>query len=107
MKKAVVLLSLLGACAPVATTPPLATGPRWTAYPNPARNRLYIRFEAGSTQARITLTDALGRIIFTDTQDHEAHSEFEIPVAGFARGVYFLQCTGAEGMESMVVELGE
>lgn len=99
--------NLLGACAPVATTPPLAAGPRWTASPNPARDRLCIRFQAGCTQARITLSDAFGRIIFTDTQNHDAHSEFEIPVAGFARGVYFLQCVGVEGMESMVIELGE
>ncbi len=64
----------------------------WTAFPNPATDVIFIQTtgENTSSNARLRLIDAMGKVVFEKT----GVSNFEtVRTAGFAPGVYFLEMT--------------
>ncbi len=65
-----------------------------TVVPNPATNTIAVSgMEKIKEPVRIALIDMTGRIIYSNTLSITSN-KMEIPVAGFARGVYLLQVMG-------------
>jgi len=76
-------------------------------FPNPARERVYVRFEA--TQAEevtLRVTDALGRqVAQLKHAAHAGENTLEWAPAGLARGLYTLSLQGSTGVQTVLVEL--
>ena len=71
-------------------------------YPNPAKDRINIRFEA-SGEASIRLYDMTGRLVYSDASNTQA---FVISTRGLCQGVYTLVTIsgGKQQVERVVVE---
>jgi hypothetical protein len=101
-------LASLGVDAPLATAgvTPL---PAFTLYPNPARTTLTVQVPAiaGTTQAVLTLQDALGRTVQTTAWTLPAVGLTQpLSVAGLAPGVYLvrLQAGNTLAVRQVVIE---
>jgi hypothetical protein len=62
-------------------------------YPNPVHDKLHIEFEKGETKVKITISDILGRTVFTSTT---ALNKNEIDFTNFSPGVYFVRSANAK-----------
>jgi hypothetical protein len=60
-------------------------------YPNPAKDKLYLRFEKPNNALIITITDLQGRVVYKNQLDSPAESTFEIDLNTLNTGVYILQ----------------
>ncbi len=72
-----------------------------TLYPNPARTTLNIVSD-GSVIEEIRAVDMLGQVVYSaSVQDYR----YEINVSGFRNGVYFIQVTTPEGLQTHRVQV--
>ncbi len=85
--------------------PGIAAGLR--VFPNPARERVFVRFEAAQAEeVLVRVTDALGRQVAQ--MKHAAHAgenTLEWAPAGLARGLYTLSLHSSAGVQTVRVEL--
>ncbi|MFA6056822.1 MAG: T9SS type A sorting domain-containing protein [Taibaiella sp.] len=68
-------------------------------YPNPAENTLFIEGLTNNSSYRIT--DALGREAIPTTAVHAEGALTSINISGLVQGIYFLQLTDDNGMETI------
>lgn len=80
-----------------------------TLYPNPARDRVQLRFSAtGAMEYRFLITDLLGKqVAVFRLNAQEGRNEFEIDLSGLDRGLY--QCAlmtqdGTPSIQRIVIE---
>jgi hypothetical protein len=75
-------------------------------YPNPAKNIVNIQFKANAAHVAVLIMDAAGRITYTTTVSAiTAGGVVQVPVSGFAAGVYVIKVkwdTGAFAQQLMV-----
>jgi hypothetical protein len=92
------------AAVPLANVGPAAAQPSFEVFPNPARTVATVRVPAGNNAATLTLTDALGRVV--RTQSATAGQDYPYDLAGLAPGVYALrmQAGAAVATQRLVVE---
>ena len=75
--------------APVETDATDVNAPQVSVYPNPAQDKIFIKFNKNQ-DLRIDVLDALGRV-------KAANTATEITVKDWQRGIYFVQCVGKQG----------
>ena len=90
----------------IATTAPVLTAASLTLFPNPAHGRATVQVPAvpGATTATLTLLDAPGRTLRTQTAATNAKAELDL--AGLAPGLYAVrvQAGGSTATRRLVVE---
>jgi hypothetical protein len=59
-------------------------------YPNPAKDKLYLRFEKPNNALIITITDLQGRVVYTNQLDSPAEATFDIDLNTLNNGAYIL-----------------
>ena len=59
-------------------------------YPNPAKDKLYMRFEKTNNALNITITDLQGRVVYTNQLDSTAEATFDIDLNTLNNGAYIL-----------------
>ncbi|WP_161599646.1 T9SS type A sorting domain-containing protein [Hymenobacter nivis] len=92
----------------LANAPPVSAGPG-TLYPNPARTAATLRWPAGTGRgpARVSVTDALGRLVWVQTVDVSAAGLVqEIDLTGLRPGGYLVrvQTAAAKSVHHLTVE---
>jgi hypothetical protein len=89
---------------PLANVGPAAAQPGFEVFPNPARTVATVRVPAGNNAATLTLTDALGRVV--RTQSATAGRDYPYDLAGLAPGVYALrmQAGAAVATQRLIIE---
>jgi len=85
--------------------PGIAAGLR--VFPNPARERVFVRFEAAQAEeVLVRVTDALGRqVAQLKHAAHAGENTLEWAPAGLARGLYTLSLHSSAGVQTVRVEL--
>jgi Secretion system C-terminal sorting domain len=85
--------------------PGIAAGLR--VFPNPARERVFVRFEAAQAEeVLVRVTDALGRQVAQLKHGaHAGENTLEWAPAGLARGLYTLSLHSSAGVQTVRVEL--
>ena len=82
-------LALVGSDLPVGIKPPVKTTTLLTIFPNPATDRLFLHFnEPPANPFVCVLTDATGRVVFSDTFRGSKQVTIDLPV--LAPGIYIL-----------------
>jgi hypothetical protein len=69
-------------------------------YPNPVHDKLHLEFEKGETNVKITISDILGRTVFTS---RTALNKGEIDFTNFSPGVYFVRIDNARTQRALKV----
>lgn len=89
--------------AATSSTPELLPQGALNVFPQPARDRLYVEFPAGSA-TRVALYDLLGREVYAENVSPQLAST-RLDIAGWAPGVYVLVVTGdgAQRTRSVVI----
>jgi hypothetical protein len=82
--------------SPVAVVTAVCAGGNMQLYPNPARDRLYIRFATIGSQ--YVLYDNTGKKLGSGRIANALH---QVPVAALARGIYFIGVTDESGRNTM------
>ena len=79
------------------TTRP-GSGPdgRIEVYPNPARDRLFVRYSLDTPAERLAVVDANGRQVYRDAPQ-DAQGELSLDLTGWAAGLYLLHVETAGG----------
>jgi hypothetical protein len=92
------------AAVPLANVGLAAAQPGFEVFPNPARTVATVRVPAGNNAAALTLTDALGRVV--RTQSATAGRDYPYDLAGLAPGVYALrmQAGAAVATQRLIIE---
>jgi hypothetical protein len=92
------------AAVPLANVGPAAAQPGFEVFPNPARTVATVRVPGGTGAATLTLTDALGRMV--RTQSAITGKDYRYDLGGLAPGVYALrvQAGAAVATQKLVVE---
>ncbi len=75
----------------------LASGVKLAAYPNPAKDQMWISFESGlEGKATINIVSVTGQTIYTKAVNlNEGINEFEVELAGISNGMYFLNLSSS------------
>ena len=79
----------------------------WNILPNPVKNVANIRFYSADTNVRIAITDAAGRIVFSQNKNAVNDNDvIAVQMSGFAKGVYFVRITtdNRNDVDKIVVE---
>ncbi len=85
---------------------PAAAGVAVTAYPNPARESVTLRFPASAGSARVTVVTATGAEAATsEIETIEGTNSFRIDTRGLAAGVYFVRITAGGTVGSATVTI--
>ena len=70
---------------------------QFTLYPNPATDVVYISFSDAVTQkALVTITDVMGRVVYTEATKGLSDSPIVINTSQFIPGIYFVRVEGDE-----------
>jgi hypothetical protein len=83
---------------PAATHQASAPG-GWKIGPNPVQQILYIGRDAAGSQAAVRVFDAAGRLVYSGVV-REALTKFELNVATWAAGVYYVEIAGQTGAKT-------
>jgi hypothetical protein len=69
-------------------------------YPNPAQEQVSIRFSIpkGSVQAELVITDAMGRVVYTQNQVANDQEVVSITLNGLPSGLYFVNIVTEESV---------
>ncbi len=73
-------------------------------FPNPNNGKFIIRFEREVFNAALSIVNVQGQLLLEKEVNHEMKLEFNLN--DFARGIYFIKCTTAEGtiVKKMIIE---
>lgn len=74
-----------------ATIPTISSTTDFQVYPNPASDKLSLRFNATVPPGQLCLTDIAGRRLKTITVDNRSNPTLTLDVSNVPRGIYFLQ----------------
>lgn len=66
----------------------------WYAYPNPVKEQLSFGWKGNSKNVKVQLTDNLGQVVYTEIFNNESAYHGVLSTKTFANGVYTLQLSG-------------
>jgi hypothetical protein len=79
-----------------------------TAFPNPARDLLNLKFGSASASMHIELLDAQGKLVYEITEKNiKAGESRQLDLSAFGNGIYFLKMTGDKEVTLKRVELSK
>lgn len=79
----------------------IAASQKVSVYPNPAKDNISFKFPQGkNTKADLKITDALGRIISTESIDNSIDQAHSISVDSWPRGLYFYSINNVDFTQS-------
>lgn len=67
------------------------------AFPNPTSGQIEIRADNPTGHFEIKITDAVGKVLFTDSHQSQINYRKSLDLSGFAKGIYYLKLSTANG----------
>lgn len=63
-------------------------------YPNPGNGSFYVNISAAELNGSMSVSDALGRVVYSQSVDVNGSKQFSLNLSGVAAGAYLLAITG-------------
>ena len=80
----------------------VAAGFNMNVYPNPAQTIATLAVETMQTiDLRIELVNVMGQVMYSQEVTQTAAMQYELPIANFTSGVYFIKVSSKEGVATM------